>query len=440
MVHIPAVSIIDPTAGLNSTGGVQYHVCICRLISDTSSHASAPIIFRCGIVKILLLAPHPFYQDRGTPIAVDLLLRTLSARGDDVDVLTYHEGSDRAYEGPGRVNIVRIRKPPGCRNIRPGFSLKKLIADVYMHREAKRLVRLHRYDLVHAVEESVFMAGRIRKRSGIPYVFDMDSSMPEQIVEKMPFFAFMLPVMRVFERAAIRNSAAVAAVCDSLAELADRNGSPRTAILRDVPLLDQHDAGQPGRGFRNELNLSGICLLYVGNLESYQGIDLMLQGFARVPQDAHAHLVIVGGVPAHVEKYRRMADELGLAGKAHIIGPRPLSDMSALMAEADILVSPRIKGTNTPMKIYSYMAAGKAILATDLFTHTQVLDPSTACLAPPSVDAFAQAMRDLIGDPGRREQWGRAAAHAVRTRYSMDVYRRTLNELYDGLSGKKRSV
>ena len=46
-------------------------------------------------MKILLLAPHPYYQERGTPIAVDLLVRVLSERGDQIDLLTYQNLGDR---------------------------------------------------------------------------------------------------------------------------------------------------------------------------------------------------------------------------------------------------------------------------------------------------------------------------------------------------------
>jgi len=49
-------------------------------------------------MRILFLAPHPFYQDRGTPIAVNLMLQALSERGEEVDVLTYHEGRNVSYE------------------------------------------------------------------------------------------------------------------------------------------------------------------------------------------------------------------------------------------------------------------------------------------------------------------------------------------------------
>ncbi|HPJ57840.1 MAG TPA: glycosyltransferase family 4 protein, partial [Kiritimatiellia bacterium] len=172
----------------------------------------------------------------------------------------------------------------------------------------------------------------------------------------------------------------------------------------------------------------------IGNLESYQGIDLLIESFARVPRDLGAHLVIVGGAPPHVARYQALAGKLGAADAVHLTGPRPVSDMAVLMAEADILVSPRIHGTNTPMKIYSYMASGKAILATNLPTHTQVLDAETACLAPPDPDAFASAMTSLLREPGARDRLGAAARHAVETRYSLDVFRRTLNSLYDALA------
>ncbi len=76
-------------------------------------------------MDILLLAPHPFYQERGTPIAVDLIVRALSERGDRVDVVTYHEGRNIEQK---HVTIYRIPKIPFIAEIRPGFSGKKLLA------------------------------------------------------------------------------------------------------------------------------------------------------------------------------------------------------------------------------------------------------------------------------------------------------------------------
>ena len=130
-------------------------------------------------MRILLIAPQPFYQERGTPIAVDLLLRVLSERGDEVHVATFHEGADVNYPG---VTLHRIAPPPLVRNVPPGFSAKKLICDAALFFLVNRLVGEVRPQLVHAVEESVFFARHIWRRCGIPYVYDMDSSLARQLV------------------------------------------------------------------------------------------------------------------------------------------------------------------------------------------------------------------------------------------------------------------
>ena len=131
-------------------------------------------------MRILLLAPHPFYQERGTPIAVDLLARALAERGDTVDILTYHEG-DSPRDYPDTITIHRIAPPPFAHGIRPGFSIKKLICDAAMYKKAAEHARRTSYDCIHAVEESVFMARRIGRQHNIPYIFDMDSSMPNRL-------------------------------------------------------------------------------------------------------------------------------------------------------------------------------------------------------------------------------------------------------------------
>ena len=74
-------------------------------------------------MKVLLLAPHPFYQERGTPIDVHLVIRVLSERIDTtVDLLVYNEGKD--IELPG-LRIFRIKNYKFLQNIRPGFSFKR---------------------------------------------------------------------------------------------------------------------------------------------------------------------------------------------------------------------------------------------------------------------------------------------------------------------------
>jgi hypothetical protein len=185
-------------------------------------------------MNILLLSPQPFYQERGTPIAVNLVLKILGERGDQVDVLTYHEGKEVRHE---HVTLHRIFKIPFVRGIRPGFSWKKVVCDFFMFFKAIRLVSAKRYDLVHAVEESVFIALALKYLFKIPYLYDMDSSLAQQMVEKYLFLKPFAAVFILFERLAVKNAKAVSPVCDALAQIVQEYKPAKIVVLPDVSLL-----------------------------------------------------------------------------------------------------------------------------------------------------------------------------------------------------------
>ncbi len=380
-------------------------------------------------LKVLLLAPHPFYQERGTPIAVDLLLQSFAARGTLVDVLTYHEGADRDY-GTG-ISIHRIPPPPGTHHIRPGFSWKKVVCDLAFHRDAARILNRSRYDVIHAVEESVFMARRLGARHGTPYVYDMDSCMSRQIMDKHPLAKPLAPMMQAMETSAIRDAMAVVPVCDTLADIARASGAKKIFTLRDISLLDPAIPVHP-IGLAARTGGTGPRFLYVGNLESYQGIDLLLDACTRaVSSIPEARVIIVGGNTPDIQRYQSLAERSGLSSFVTFIGPRPVADMASLFAEADILLSPRSQGGNTPMKIYSYLASGKPVLATRLETHTQVLDDTVACLVEPTAQAMADGMIRLAQDSNYRKTLGNQARRLADNRYSRTAYAAGFTALYD---------
>lgn len=382
-------------------------------------------------MKILLLAPHPFYQERGTPIAVDLLLWRLADRGDTVDVVTFHEGEGRSYQG---ITIYRTPRFSWIKNVPPGFSWRKVVCDIFLFITALKLAARNKYQIVHAVEESVFCAMLIRFLFRTPYIFDMDSSMPMQMVEKIPALAVAAPVLRFFETQAIRRSLAVVAVCEALAEIARARGARQVFVLRDISLLPSGYASSPAaveeKG-KQRLNVEKPCLMYIGNLELYQGIDLLLESFAIVLKSMpQAFLAIIGGNERKIAQYKRQSTVLGVASRVHFFGPRPLACMADMFTQADILVSPRIKGTNTPMKIYSYLRSGKPVLATDLSTHTQILDRSIAMLADPKPEKFAAAMLSLLENPLLGRQLAERAAVLAEEKYSLKAYTDTTAEIY----------
>lgn len=379
-------------------------------------------------MKILVLAPHPFFQNRGTPIAVKLLLTALSENGHRVDVLTFPEGEDVSLRN---VRILRLRKTFGIDGVPIGFSLKKVFYDVLLSLRMLALLRANRYDLIHAVEESAFIAIAGKTLFKTPYVFDMDSSIPDQILEKYPNLRLTHRVLRRIERIMIRRSIFVVAVCESLAKIArDSTVESRVAIMEDVPLFAAREEGK-SLGIAGVLGIPGAVVMYVGNLEAYQGIDLLLESFRIAhSRDGRHHLVIVGGSKADIARYAGMAGGLGIGGHVHFLGPKPVEDLPKYLAEADILVSPRIRGENTPMKIYSYMLSGKPVLATRMTTHTQVLNDGNAVLADPVPGRFADALCELLENSRKREAIGLRAIRDVEERYSFKVYKEKLARIY----------
>ena len=375
-------------------------------------------------MRILLLAPHPFFQDRGTPLAEKSILEFLSGEGHEVDVLTYHEGEDVVLPG---CRIFRIPRIPGVRNVRPGFTLKKVLCDAVMFGSAARLMRQRRYDLVHAVEESVVIAAMLGKALKIPYIYDMDSSLPEQLVETFPLASPLAPVLRTVERHAIRGSHGVIAVCRAVEDVARTHASDVfIARVEDSTLLSDDDGGLAAA-----LPAGGPTVMYVGNLERYQGIDLLLEAFAQAaPRVPDARLVIVGGSVEGIAAYRSRAAALGIADRIHWAGQQSVRSLGGYLRQADVLVSPRLQGQNTPMKIYSYLDSGRPVVATRIPTHTQVLDDEIAELVEPSPSAMAEGIVALLQDPVRRTALAAKAKERVRAQYTPAAARRKLRDFY----------
>jgi glycosyltransferase involved in cell wall biosynthesis len=185
---------------------------------------------------------------------------------------------------------------------------------------------------------------------------------------------------------------------------------------------------------KKELGIRNLVMMYVGNLEEYQGIDLLLESFALVLKNTDLiDLVIIGGQASDIQKYEKTSRHLQIEQRVHLLGPKPVGHLAEYLSQADILVSPRIKGENTPMKIYSYLHSGKALLATRLATHTQVLDSRIAALADPFPDAFSKAMLRLVEDETLRMDLGKAGKTLIEEKHTYTAFRKKMFSLFDWL-------
>jgi glycosyltransferase involved in cell wall biosynthesis len=131
---------------------------------------------------------------------------------------------------------------------------------------------------------------------------------------------------------------------------------------------------------------------------------------------------MAGGKSEQVENARREARALGIDDVAVFAGERPSTEIPAYLRACDVLVSPRSRGTNTPLKIYQYLRSGKPIVATRLLTHTQVLSDDTAILTGTSAEAFGDGIVAALQDAERAARVAAQARELAETKYSYQAY------------------
>ena len=397
--------------------------------------------------RVLLIAPQPFFSNRGTPLNVRAMLETLSGAGYEIDLLAYPFGEK--LEIPG-VSIIRSTGVPFLRSVPIGPSWRKVLLDIPLFFHGWLLVRKRGYALLHGIEEGALMAALYSKFIKVPYVFDMDSSMPDQLYESGALrIAPLLRLVSKVESWAAKNASAILTVCSALTNKAKKI-DPQGKIyqIEDFPIASSQ---QVDRELIEKVKEEFDCcskkiVLYTGNLESYQGIDLLLEGFAKFvssrDEASNVRLLLVGGGGAdslQSKYYQEMAKRLGCSEQVIFAGPRPQKEMGSLMAMSDLLVSPRNEGENTPLKIYSYMASNTPILATDIFSHTQVLSSESAFLAKPNALSFGEGLEKALEDSEpaqvRRQTLAKNAFELANSRYSKAAFEKRLLAMYKELIG-----
>ena len=372
-----------------------------------------------------MLAPEPFFEPRGTPFSEYHRIKALGELGHHVDLVTYPFGRD--VDLPN-LRIFRCRRPPFVRRVRIGPSLTKLVLDVPLAAKAMTVARGTRYDAIHSHEEAGLLGVWLARRHGIPHLYDMHSSLPQQLANFR--YTGSRGVQQLFDRvetAMVDGSRVVITICQELQDaVVEAGAGDRSFLIENVMGGDVDGSGsevpdQAEIRARYGIDASQPLVLYTGTLEPYQGLDLLIDSSERLV-DTHpkARILVVGGEPRQVAATRDRAR--GRADNMVFAGQRPAIEIPAFVAAADVLVSPRIAGTNTPLKIYSYLRSGRPIVATNLRTHTQVLDDHTALLVPPDPAAFAEAVGLVIDRPDIGGRLSEAAKHLAATRYSREAY------------------
>jgi glycosyltransferase involved in cell wall biosynthesis len=371
-----------------------------------------------------MIAPEPFFEPRGTPFSEYHRIRALTELGHTVDLVTYPFGKDVSMPG---LRVFRCARPPFIHDVRIGPSFAKIPLDLAITWTTIRRVIAERYDVIHSHEEGSFIGVLLAGLLGLPHLYDMHSSLPQQLSN----FSFTRSALltRLFgwmERFVIRRSRVVIVICPQLEETVRAIDTVVPVVLiENAPGSGDSPVEGSGAAVRTALGIESRApmVLYTGTFEHYQGLDLLFAA-ARLVKAVRPNVkfVLAGGRPEQVAEAASAIAREGLSNHVILAGQRPAEEIPRFLDAANVLVSPRSTGTNTPLKIYQYLRSGRPIVATRLLTHTQVLDDDVAVLTAATPEGFAEGILKAINDPALSRAVGARAQLLAETKYSYEAY------------------
>ncbi len=390
-----------------------------------------------GSLRIGIVAACPFPLPRGTPVRILRMAEALAERGHEVHVATYHLGTGTVASG---VRVHRIRDVPSYTKLSPGPSCRKLVqVDPLLVRLLRKLLQESRFDVLHVHHYEGAMVGAFARRGlGIPMVYDAHTL----LMSELPFYPLGLPagvkralgvrLDRWIPRLADHTVTVTETIRDRLVNDAGMSPDRVTVISNGVEFEHFDPQAHP-----REAGAGPPTLVFTGNLAEYQGIDHMLEAFARIVRRVpDARLVI--GSDSPFAPYETLAARLGIRERIDLVHAPAFADLPAVLARGDVALNPRVDCDGVPVKLLNYMAAARPVVSFK-GSAPGVTHAENGWLAPSGdVGAFADGVVALLKDRAQAERIGRAAREFVARNYRWPVVAERCEALYNQLIAERK--
>lgn len=390
-------------------------------------------------MRILMLAPTPFFAHRGCHVRILEEIRALDALGHEVVLCTYGLGEDV----PG-VRTARALRVPWYRKLTAGPSWHKLYLDVLLFVTAAWTLWRFRPEVLHAhLHEGVAMGMWLAWFFRIPLVADLQGSMTAEMSEH-GFFARWRWGERLFARLEGWIDRAPAEIVASTEPLVVRLGTTRSDDAAHVTLLgDGVDAEcfrpdpESRRRLRERLGYGegDLVVGYLGLLTAYQGVDLLIEVAPRVVAEVPAVRFLIMGFP-NEDAYRRRAERDGLGERVRFTGRIRYDEAAAYLSAADVAVSPKLSATEGNGKLLDYIAVGLPTVAFDTPINRAILGELGAYARLGDGGELAARLVELLRDETRRRALGLALRRRAVEQFSWQARARQLETIYGRLLGR----
>lgn len=389
-------------------------------------------------MKIIMIAPTPFFADRGCHTRIYGEITALQRLGHEVKLVTY--GLGREICG---IETIRCYNFPWYKKLTAGPSVWKILLLPFIAFKAMQTIRLYKPDIVHAhLHEGAFVAKFCSLFCKMPlYVFDCQGSLSGEIVQHKfvkeggLFHKFFLCLEK-----RINQWFPIITQSENLYQLLRGMGVSENRMIN---ALDAVDTGmfmpkEPDAGLVNQyqIDLSRPRVLFMGLLEEYQGVDLMFEAFGYVHKKMPDVQFIVIGFP-NIEKYKLLAGKLGIENNVIFTGKISFEETPRYLSLASIAVAPKISLSEGDGKIYNYMAMQMGIVCFNRDISREILGNAGLFAEMKNTSDLADKILKLLNDEKLTCQLGKLARKRAEERLSTDKNGEKIEKFYERLIRKR---
>jgi len=359
----------------------------------------------------------------------------LSGFGYDITILAEQagargsrDGSFRYFDLPGRAEKTSDNPAAESGDERSRQAeLARFELNSSMETFIQNLQARSKFDLVYERYSLFSLAGqRLAKSRGLPFVLEVNAPLMEEAARYRRLIRKDLA--ELVEKTLFSEASHIIAVSDEVAEYIVR-AAPKAAVtvvpngVRVDKFIDSQ-AGETPETLRSTFNDKDFVVCFVGSLKPWHGVDILIDSFAGLPADGKPNgLLIVGGKGDLKNQLKQTCRERGLKNRVKFTGSVEHDDIPALLGRADVLVAPYPDLNDfyfSALKIFEYMAAGKAIVASAIGQIEKILTHEhNALLTPPGdVNALRDALTRLKNDAALRKRLGENARKEAREKHT----------------------
>jgi glycosyltransferase involved in cell wall biosynthesis len=344
-------------------------------------------------------------------VLVGQMCERLAARGHEVHLLTYGQGhavGDRGF------SHHRIRRLPGDDASRSGPRAVKPALDALLLRELVRVLGTAPFDVLHCHNYEAAVVGlAARVRRGVPVVYHSHNLMSDELATYFGSRGAQTvagALGRLLDRTVPRAADHVIALCGYSAEALRDCGVSEDRLSVIAPAVQDEGPARPPVAARRGLHLADDAEVvgYCGNLDNYQNLELLLDGFAVLARERQARLLVVTHTPD--ARFSRALAVRNLQERTVVHAAATWADARSAMEACDVLVLPRRHGSGWPIKLLNYLSLGRPIVAAGC--GAKILHDGVDALVTSDADAAAlartigrlladAALRRRLGDAGR---------------------------------------